>query len=84
MPRSWRLQTLSAALVAVLSGFLALPGRAGGGIGESNQSREEAIRRASLGMPPGEVITSSNCTETTVDGSILYTCNVQWGAPPSP
>jgi len=37
-----------------------------------------------VGMLPGEVITSSNCTENMVDGITLYSCEVQWGAPPSP
>jgi hypothetical protein len=74
---------LPAELMA-MSGLLALPSLAGGAIGQSNVSQAEAIRSATLGMLPGEVITSSNCTENLVDGSTLYSCQVQWGAPPSP
>jgi len=72
------------ALLAAMSGLLALPCRAGGAIGQSNVSQAEAIRSATVGMLPGEVITSSNCTENMVDGITLYSCEVQWGAPPSP
>jgi hypothetical protein len=71
-------------LLAAMSGLLSLPCRAGGAIGQSSVSQAEAIRSATLGMLPGEVVTSSNCSEDLVDGSTLYTCDVQWGAPPAP
>lgn len=84
MARSILQPALTATLLAGAASLLALPCLAGGGIGQSAVSKDEAIRNATLGMLPGEVITSSTCSEDQVDGSTLYSCEVQWGAPPSP
>ena len=84
MARTILQPALGVALPACAAGLLALPCQAGGAIGQSAVSREEAIRSATLGMLPGEVITSSTCSEDLVDGSTLYSCEVQRGAPPSP
>ena len=67
---------LLAAVVALL-----LPGaaRADGGTAGSLISRQDAIRNATLWMPPGARITSTNCTEMVIDSSARYVCTVQWG-----
>ncbi len=66
---------------AVVAAVLLLPGeaRADGGTAGSLISRQDAIRNATLWMPPGARITSTNCTEMVIDSSARYVCTVQWG-----
>jgi len=74
---------LSATFVAAAALLAAalLPGeaRADGGTAGSLISREDAIRNATLWMPPNARITSTNCTEMVIDSSARYVCTVQWG-----
>ena len=67
--------------VLVAGALLLLPGaaRADGGTAGSLISREDAIRNATLWMPSGARITSTNCTEMVIDSSLRYFCSVQWG-----
>lgn len=70
-----------AAAAATAAAVLLLPGeaRADGGTAASLMSRENAIQNATLWMPPGARITSTNCTEMVIDSSTRYVCTVQWG-----
>lgn len=74
---------MSASVVAgaALLAAALLPGeaRADGGTAGSLISREDAIRNATLWMPPAARITSTNCTEMVIDSSARYVCTVQWG-----
>ena len=58
---------------------LPLPARADGGSASSLLSRQDAIQQATLWMPRGAQITSTNCTEMIIDSSVRYFCSVQWG-----
>ena len=75
----------AATAIATLAGVMALaalplPARADGGNGSSLMSREAAIQQATLWMPPGARITSTNCTVMVIDSSPRYFCSVQWGS----
>ena len=59
--------------------LLAGEARADGGTAGSLISREDAIRNATLWMPPNARITSTDCTEMVIDSSPRYVCTVQWG-----
>lgn len=76
LPAATTLLTAAAAAAVLL-----LPGeaRAGGGTAASLVSRENAIQNATLWMPPGARITSTNCTEMLIDSSPRYVCTVEWG-----
>ena len=64
---------------AVALAVLPLPARADGGSASSLLSRQDAIQQATLWMPRGAQITSTNCTEMIIDSSVRYFCSVQWG-----
>lgn len=70
-----------AAAATTAAAVLLLPGeaRADGGTAASLMSRENAIQNATLWMPPGARITSTNCTEMLIDSSPRYVCTVEWG-----
>ena len=75
----------AATAIVTLAGVMALaalplPARADGGNGSSLMSREAAIQQATLWMPPGARITSTNCTVMVIDSSPRYFCSVQWGS----
>ena len=74
---------MSAALLAGATGLAALllppAARADGGTAGSLISRDDAIRNATLWMPPAARITSTDCTEMVIDSSPRYVCTVQWG-----
>ena len=76
LPAATTLLTAAAAAAVLL-----LPGeaRADGGTAGSLVSRENAIQNASLWMPPGARITSTECTEMLIDSSPRYVCTVEWG-----
>ena len=68
------------AAVAAAGGLLlAGEARADGGTAGSLMSRADAIRNATLWMPAGAQITSTDCTEMVMDSSPRYVCTVQWG-----
>jgi len=68
----------ASAWLTALAG-LALPAQAGGGTAGSLLSRQAAIQQATLWMPPGARITSTDCTQMVIDSSARYVCTVQWG-----
>ena len=77
--------TVAAAVIGASAGLtalagLALPAQAGGGTAGSLLSRQAAIQQATLWMPPGARITSTNCTVMVIDSSPRYFCSVQWGS----
>ena len=49
------------------------------GSGHGEGAEEDAIQQATLWMPRGAQITSTNCTEMIIDSSVRYFCSVQWG-----
>jgi hypothetical protein len=80
-PRLPAATTLLTAAAAAAAAVLLLPGeaRADGGTAASLVSRENAIQNATLWMPPGARITSTDCTEMLIDSSPRYVCTVEWG-----
>jgi hypothetical protein len=71
--------SLGAGATAAMALALMLPARADGGSASSLLSRQDAIQQATLWMPRGAQITSTDCTEMIIDSSVRYFCSVQWG-----